>query len=546
MHMLINLIKINFLQLGQTLSPGGRKKKKQQKTERESASSGKQMRRNIVRVVLMTLLVSLIFSQLAFGMAWQLCRPLAEAGMSWLYFSLLGLVIFFLCFMGSITAVNSQIFEAKDNEQLLSLPIRPRDIVLARLSTIFLFNLLYSTMIVLAAGLVYGMTVGFTFASLLLFVFNMLLMNLAGLTVALLLAWLSSRLTSGLPYKKAVSTVLIIALSMGWMYFAFTWQKYMQKIVEQSAVLGEKLKATYLLYLYGKSIADTDILAFLPFLALVVCSAGLIILLLSRSFIRIVTEKKSTKKKVYIARPAKMSSPFSALFKKECKNILSTQAVLTSLLLGFSLLLLAGVAAFLKRDMLADTFAPMGGTTYMPCYLLIILSYLAMTNNYSSFAVSIEGKTIWILRSLPLSAKDILLAKALPQVFFALPALFVFSILVSLAFGGGIGFVLLLTVGGLIMHSFNAFMGLYFKVKKPTLTWTNQTMAIKNSASQKIVVLLNLFLTMGLFVVTLIVSLTRLLSPWLLGTLILFPYLLLAVLFYRLLMTRGVKYFDNL
>jgi ABC-2 type transport system permease protein len=85
----------------------------------------------------------------------QLCTPLADAGYGWLYFSLMGILVFALCFVGSIFATQSQLFGAKDNDLLLSLPIRPFSILLSRITALLLLDYLFEAFIVIPAGVIW-------------------------------------------------------------------------------------------------------------------------------------------------------------------------------------------------------------------------------------------------------------------------------------------------------------------------------------------------------------------------------------------------------
>ena len=55
-----------------------------------------------------------------FGMSFALCAPLAQAGMSWLYFAIMSLMAVFLGAFGSVFNTYAGLYAAKDNDLLLS------------------------------------------------------------------------------------------------------------------------------------------------------------------------------------------------------------------------------------------------------------------------------------------------------------------------------------------------------------------------------------------------------------------------------------------
>ena len=92
-------------------------------------------------VVLVGLLVVYIVAALGLmfgGMFYVLCAPMFDYGLGWFYFAIAGILVFILCFIGSVFMVQTQIFAARDNELLLSMPIKPLAILSGRLFALLL------------------------------------------------------------------------------------------------------------------------------------------------------------------------------------------------------------------------------------------------------------------------------------------------------------------------------------------------------------------------------------------------------------------------
>ena len=105
-----------------------------------------QKKRNPIVNVLIALLALYVIGSLMglFGvMFYGINKPLFSMGFGWLYFSIMGLAVFIFCFVGSVFAAQAQLFNAKDNELLLSLPIRPSAILTGRLASLLLLEYLF-------------------------------------------------------------------------------------------------------------------------------------------------------------------------------------------------------------------------------------------------------------------------------------------------------------------------------------------------------------------------------------------------------------------
>ena len=89
-----------------------------------------------------------------------LCQPLCEAGLNWLYFAIMGIVGILLSFIGSVMMTKSQLYDAKDNELLLSMPISPGQILAGRLLSLLLLNYIYQSFVMIPAGVIYRIMEG--------------------------------------------------------------------------------------------------------------------------------------------------------------------------------------------------------------------------------------------------------------------------------------------------------------------------------------------------------------------------------------------------
>ena len=106
-------------------------------------------------VLLMVGVIGGMFTTLSLTM----CRSMAEAGMSWFYFAIMGLMAILLGAFGSVFTTYSSLYLPKDNDQMLSLPIPVDTLIAARLLGVYLMGLMYSGVVVLPAIIVYWATV---------------------------------------------------------------------------------------------------------------------------------------------------------------------------------------------------------------------------------------------------------------------------------------------------------------------------------------------------------------------------------------------------
>ena len=95
-------------------------------------------------IVLFAAVMIVIIGGMFTVMSLALCVPLAQAGMSWLYFAIMSLMAAFLGAFGSVFNTYAGLYAAKDNDLLLSLPIPVRTLMASRLLGVYLMGLMYA------------------------------------------------------------------------------------------------------------------------------------------------------------------------------------------------------------------------------------------------------------------------------------------------------------------------------------------------------------------------------------------------------------------
>ena len=146
----------------------------------------------VAALALAYIYVIVVFGGLMAFNAVSMAPVLISLDLDWFYFATFTAIAFLGVFLLSIFETKSELFECKDNELLLSMPIRPRDIVLSRVFTVLVFNYLETFLLILPAVIVYA-------------IFGGSLHGIIGsILVMLLLPLLSTSLSSGVGYVLAI------------------------------------------------------------------------------------------------------------------------------------------------------------------------------------------------------------------------------------------------------------------------------------------------------------------------------------------------------
>ncbi len=427
---------------------------------------------------LMVFVVGAMFAALSFSM----CGALLGAGMGWLYFAILSMLAIAFGVFGSVFNTFSGLYQAKDNDLLLSLPIPVRYIMITRLLGVYLMGLMFSAVVIVPAIVVYFIMTPVTAAVVIGSIALILMVSVIVLILSCALGWVVAKINRRLKNKSFITVVISLAFLSAYYILYFNGTKLLQSLIANMQTVGMKIKgAAYPLYLLGRA-GEGNLAALLIMSASVLALLALTCFVLSRSFINIATASGGAVKIKYKDTAVRTKSAYGALLGKEFRRFTSSPNYMLNCGLGTLFITAAAVLLLVKGEWLRGTLQDVFGNTETASVLLAGgICMLASMNDMTAPSVSLEGKSLWIVRSLPVTAWQVLKAKlALQLLLTGIPVLLCGVCgIVALrpSFGIGMLFVLLPMLYVLLSACF----GLFVNLKKPNLTWSNEIIPIKQS-----------------------------------------------------------------
>ncbi|MBO7406638.1 MAG: hypothetical protein J6V14_03325 [Clostridia bacterium] len=420
----------------------------------------------------------------------MLALPLVRGGQGHIFFTFTGVVTAMIGLIGGMFVTYGVLYCPKDNEALLAMPIPPRTILIARMLFVWIQILMYTATAALPAIALAQIFGGFNIGLLLLQLAMYLLLTLFLLAISCGLGWLLA-LIAAKAGKKAVTVVSIIVSLGAYLFFYIGRQRVTGLVMRDPADAGNFFKKwLWPFYAYGCGSAGRGLEAAL-FGALAIALIALAIWLLSRSFIALITTKKSRKAKKYVEKTARANSPYAALARLELRRFLTDPLYLVNSALGVIFVFVAGVVALIYAPTLRSVIAGVNGSpgfallprynTYIIAIAVFGLCLVSSMSGISSAAVSLEGNRIWIPLTIPVSASRIMLAKLTPHLLFSGSAALFASLCACLAGGTDLFTTLLAPLTVLAFVALTGTFGLFLESRRPKLNWTDETVAIKNN-----------------------------------------------------------------
>lgn len=418
------------------------------------------------------------------GMFYALAEPLSMLGLGWFYFALAGIIAAALCFIGSVFMAQQQLFNAKDNELLLSMPIPPSYILGSRMAALLLVNYAFELVVFIPVGVVWCMKLSVTAMGAVCFVLVCLLLPFLILSFTCLFAWLLALISSRLRFKTVITLVLSLAFLGLYMYAVMNMQNYLLALLESSAQLAGSVEAyAYPAYALGVAIAGGDLVSLLGFAACCILPFAIVCALLSRFFTSVTTKRASVRIK-YRRTELKAAGAMSALLKKELRRFASNSMIILNSALGSIFLVIMGVAALIYRDRLLEVLGFMPGSGDMLAGIAVLaLAFMGAMDYISSATISLEGKCLWIPKTIPVPVRTILMAKVLLNVLISLPATLIASVCVAIALPMTALERLYVVLIPCIVSVFISLYGVVINLRFPKFDYINEVNVVKNSLS---------------------------------------------------------------
>ena len=463
-----------------------------------------------------------------------------------IYYLLVGLIAMAIGLLGGVFNAYSTIYEAKDNELLLSMPIPPSRILFVRVAALSVMTLVYESAVLLPAFIAFCIEARVSAAGLAAAFFLVIPLTLLVVALTVGIAFVVAAIARRVKNKRAIILAVSILSVLLFYVLYFRAQAVAMALVGLGSVPAGVRYGLFFFYQMGR--ASTGSVVGMLIVAVTGGFAfGLAYFLLAKYFLRFVTQRRTVAAKGKVG-VVKAGGRRLALFKKEWRMFSSSPNYILNTSIGALFSVAIGVFAIVKADMLlqakaalAAPFPQLSGTGLGA----MIVMFVCVMIDVTAPSISMEGNRLWVIRSLPVPVTEVFCAKIALHLVVALPGAIFAAVVCSVIFGAtDIAGAILSPVAVVAFTLFTACFGLCMNVRRPVLDWRDETMAGKTGFSVFVsifgvmmltFVLLGLYFAMALF-----------LPDWV------YLALLSAVLFavdyglWHWLKTKGVTRFEKL
>lgn len=510
--------------------------------------------------ILLPVIIALYLMFMIWGTANSLFEKLAPMKLEYVVLSIFIFSISIMTFIEGIYKAGPLMFNCKDDELLLSLPIKRRTVLFVRIFKFYIFELLFNSLFLLPSMIAYirwGQNINWTYY--LTCTIMLLILPIIPIVLSAIVGVFTSSLSSRFKYKNVMQIIISMIVLVGVFYLSFNMDGIFNYIISHANSMNDLItKIYYPAGVFAKLVTNFNIIDLIIFVIVNIIIFALAILILSKFYFKINSRLKSvtttSNKKINVNELViKKNSQTKSLVKKELNTFFKIPVFIINA--GFSLVLFIIMTIIISVKF--DSFIPiliseevnLGLTKELifdnlSIFIFLLISLTAFMTSITNSVISLEGKNISILKSLPIKAKTILMSKIIAALVITTPILLIGDIILFIRFKISIIESLLLIILSVLVPLVSHFIGIIINLKYPKFDWENSSEVVKQSTSSFIAVMLGmLLLILSITIITNVVGNISAVLILVFSTLI---YLLIDIVLYIYLINIGVKKFNNL
>lgn len=488
-----------------------------------------------------------------FSYANMFMDPLKETHLEYVVLSLFIFGTFVFTLIEGIYKTGNLLFNCKDDNLLLSLPIKKSTVLFVRIFKFYLFELLYNSVFIIPGMIAYACNCDVGVSFYVVSLFMILLLPAIPVVISCIIGAITSGLASRFKYKNLVQIIITSIFFCFLMYVSFNLNNIIKNIASNATSLNDIItKIYYPAGAYVNMVLDFKITDLLIFIGINVGLIAFITFVLSKVYFKINTRVKSVKGSSS-NKPAviKTRKPMSALIRKELRKFTSSPVFITNAGIGLVFYLILCISVCVKFDLFASMFSNQGlkiteeqVRNLIPIVTFGLICFASFLTSITSSMISLEGRSFNILKSLPIEPAKVILAKVITAVSVMIPCIITGVIIIFIFYDITIIQLLMLLAASIILPLVSELIGIIMNLKYPKMDAQTDAEVVKQSTSATV----SVFIGMGLLGLS-IFGLIYLREPLgenlcLLTLLGAFTIILIGLLFY--MKKKSVKEFNSI
>ena len=419
------------------------------------------------------------------------------------------IIYFALAFMVNlcmgIYKAKSAIYRERDIDQMSAFPVNGVSIVASRVFRMYVDNLILALIIIIPSMIVYTVNIGSGVSGYIFIIPLCLVLPILPSAISAWVGILFAAIIARNRHKVLTEVLLALVLVIGSFVisgvisskagmgtpgaFAHKNEINEQISAEITKMLSEKMEALEEAFppmkLMENIMNNANVAGLLIYAAISLAVFAITVFFIGSRFFSISKRLFNTRiHRQYSMEGLKKKSIMTALLKKEAARYFSSGIYVSNTIIGFVLAIVFAVAlGFIDIETMISNAGEIPIKLNADAGIGYILAITFSMMSISASSISMEGKNWWIMRTLPLEAKEILGAKLLFNLIVAAPFYTLSEIILLFTVNAGVMERLWLIIIPLMVLLYSVLLGLFCNLKLPKFNWEKESDVVKQSAA---------------------------------------------------------------
>ena len=445
------------------------------------------------------------------------------------------------------------IFNCKDDQLLLSLPIKRRTVLFVRVFKFYVFELLFNALFIIPTVIAYnrwGENVNWTFY--LTSIVMIFILPIIPIILSCIIGAFTSSLSSRFKYKNATQIISSMVILLGVLYISMNLDRIFEYVANHASSVNDLItKIYYPAGLYSTLATNFNATSLIIFVLVNILIYLISIYILSLFYFKINSRLKKVSNSTHVSidkLKIKSSTKNKSLIKKELNTFFKTPVFIVNAGFGMVLYIVMAIAVSLKLDNFIDAFTLAFDKKVvlnnLSMLVFLLIAFTAFMTSITNSVISLEGKNINILKSLPVKTKTILISKVLSSLLLTTPVLLIGDLILFVRLEISIVECILLVVLSILLPLASHFIGIIVNLIYPKLDAENSAEVVKQSTSSFLSVMIGMMLLIGTFAVTM--GMIGKIDSVILLLIVSGIFIIVDFILYLILINYGVKKFNKL
>ena len=479
-------------------------------------STKKQMIVTKILLALVSLLIILPFVVVSGLFIYTVTNSLVEYNYETIGLEFMCILLCVFTFIFSFNVILNELYFTGDIENLLPLPLKPREIVGAKIASIFCAESLVQLLVIFFSVIGFFFALGLSFKNFLLGILGMITLPMIPIIYCSIISLLIMSFTRFIKNKETirkVGLVFVLAVLMLFVYFLGALQNFDLELYIEGFVNGDQTFLHVMRGILPHINLFIDILvtgSIRSLLLYILVNIGFIVVLLGLAdvcyFKGVVglssKDTESKKSSSNILNNIKVENPTNSYFKKEIFTLFRTSSYfLNCILINFIWPIFVYVICKLKfPDLTLSKLKNLVTSTDNNTLIIIFMFVIGVSillpalNSIASSSFSREGKNFYFMKYIPMDYSSQVYVKLLVSFIIAFIGVNVFSLIFYLVIGLKVSTAFIFLIISFLAILFICSLGIIIDSINPKLVWDDELNALRENSNNFIVMGISIFM----------------------------------------------------